>query len=108
MLSPCIRGANARSWRAFSGAPAGPRPLGASAPQRGTLLVQAAGGKRAKGDKKPAQKKGGSALADLLKKKEAATGAADDGLATPDQYKDPDVLILLLAICTSYWKATGK
>jgi len=42
--------------------------------------------------KKSAQKKGGSALADLLKEKEEAANApvlaADsDGYATPDQYK---------------------
>lgn len=62
-----------------------------------------------KGGKKSAQKKGGSALADLLKKKEQATsGDGDNALARPDQYKDPDVVILLLSICTSYWKSTQK
>jgi hypothetical protein len=60
---------------------------------------------------KGAQKKGGSALAGLLKKKEEAEkaaadapAAAGDGFATPEQYKDPDVVFQLLNICTSYWK----
>lgn len=60
------------------------------------------------GQKKSAQKKGGSALADLLNKKEQAGQPAADmsggSLASPDQYKDPEVVIQLMMICQSYWK----
>jgi len=62
------------------------------------------------GGKKGAQKKGGSALADLLKKKEeasnapAAAAAEGDGLARPDQYADPDVVLQLMMITQAYKK----
>lgn len=65
--------------------------------------------KKGKGEKKPAQKKGGSALADLIKKKEqaasqAGNAEAGNGLARSDQYNNPEVLMDLLNICQSYWK----
>lgn len=63
-------------------------------------------------EKKGAQKKGGGALAELLKKKEQAAQpvaeVAGDGLATPEQYKDPDVVLQLMAICQSYKKQYGE
>lgn len=63
---------------------------------------------QAKKGSKGAQKKGGGALADLLKRKEQ-TGqpevqAGGDELANPDQYKDPEVVMQLMMICQSYWK----
>ncbi|GBF89195.1 hypothetical protein Rsub_01912 [Raphidocelis subcapitata] len=77
----------------------------AAAPPRHALRVQAAkkggGGKDKKGG---GPKKAGGALADLMKKREAATGG-EAQLATPVQYADPEVSMLLLSICDSYWRA---
>lgn len=62
------------------------------------------------GQKKGAQKKGGSALADLLKKKEEASNAPvvaaaeAEGLARPDQYADPEVVLQLMMITQAYKK----
>lgn len=85
---------------------------------RHSFLWQAPAGKpgsqrlvvtQAKKGSKGAQKKGGGALADLLKKKEqtgqtVAHQDAGDELATPDQYKDPEVVMQLMMICQSYQK----
>lgn len=64
--------------------------------------------KKGGGAKKGAQKKGGSALADLLKKKEEASNAPAvaeaSGLATPEQYADPDVVLQLMMITQAYKK----
>jgi hypothetical protein len=74
---------------------------------RRLVLAQA---KKKGGEKKGAQKKGGGALADLMKKKEQANQAAveaaapADGFASPEQYKDPDVVLQLMMICQSYKK----
>ncbi|KIZ05842.1 hypothetical protein MNEG_2119 [Monoraphidium neglectum] len=70
------------------------------------LAVHAAkkGGSGGK-EKKGGQKKGGGALAGLLKKKAEGQGAALEELATPAQYADPEINLLLLSICQSYWKA---
>ncbi|KAI8470894.1 MAG: MEKHLA domain-containing protein [Monoraphidium minutum] len=81
--------------------------LARRAPRAPTVAVRAAkkggGGK----EKKGAQKKGGSALAGLLKKKaeaEGGGGSDEAELATPAQYADPELNLLLLSICQSYWK----
>lgn len=79
----------------------------AAASTRRLVLAQA---KKKGGEKKGAQKKGGSALADLMKKKEQASQAAAvqsapaDGFASPEQYKDPEVVLQLLMITQSYKK----
>lgn len=57
--------------------------------------------------KKGAQKKGSGALAGLLKKKEQAAQPVTDvsgELASPEQYKDPEVLMQLLMITQGYKK----
>lgn len=96
--------------------------LGRSLPRPVVLLPHSSTGSRNRlaavqvdaakkgGGKKGAQKKGGSALADLLKKKEeasnapAAAAAQGDGLARPDQYADPDVVLQLMMITQAYKK----
>jgi hypothetical protein len=88
------------------------KPFSAPAPAaavntRRLVLAQA---KKKGGEKKGAQKKGGGALAELMKKKEQASqaavtqGAPADGFASPEQYKDPDVVLQLMMICQSYKK----
>jgi hypothetical protein len=71
--------------------------------QRNQQRNQGGGAKKGGGSKKGGSKKGGSALAELLKKKEEAENgpaqaANSDGFATPEQYKDPDVIFLLMMI----------
>jgi hypothetical protein len=66
--------------------------------------------KKKGGEKKGAQKKGGGALAELMKKKEQASqgavaeGGPADGFASPEQYRDPEVVLQLMSICSSYKK----
>eukprot|EP00878_Enallax_costatus_P022850 GHUV01024280.1.p1 GENE.GHUV01024280.1~~GHUV01024280.1.p1 ORF type:complete len:221 (+),score=70.98 GHUV01024280.1:168-830(+) len=58
-------------------------------------------------EKKGVQKKGGGALAGLLAKKEQAAqpvANASGELASPEQYKDPEVLMQLLMITQGYRK----
>ena len=68
------------------------------------------------GDKKSGDKKGPkkSAIAELMKKKEAAAAPAGDaqagasGLATPEQYNNPDLRMFQFLLANSYWKLTKK
>jgi hypothetical protein len=88
------------------------KPFAAAAPAglvnaRTLVLAQA---KKKGGEKKGAQKKGGGALAELMKKKEQANqtavaeGGPADGFASPEQYRDPEVVLQLMMICNSYKK----
>eukprot|EP00882_Tetradesmus_deserticola_P009361 GHRQ01009880.1.p1 GENE.GHRQ01009880.1~~GHRQ01009880.1.p1 ORF type:complete len:360 (+),score=147.76 GHRQ01009880.1:56-1081(+) len=82
-------------------------PTSAGEATRRLILTQA---KKKGGEKKGAQKKGGGALAELMKKKEEASqagvaeGGPADGFASPEQYRDPEVVLQLMMICQSYKK----
>ncbi|GLC38930.1 hypothetical protein PLESTB_000462500 [Pleodorina starrii] len=70
------------------------------------VLAAKKGGDKKGGDKKGPKK---SALADLMKKKEAAASAPSGGqLAQPTQYDTAETRMLAFQICDSYWRLTKK
>ncbi|GFR40424.1 hypothetical protein Agub_g998 [Astrephomene gubernaculifera] len=90
----------------FGGAPRRGIPCVARRPRTMVVLAAKKGSDKKGGDKKGAKK---SALADLLKKKEA--GAASSGSsapAQPSQYDNPETRMLAFQMCDSYWRLTGK